>query len=189
MKREIYQRYCIDRGIKQLNLQDDDIIIISDVDEIPEKESIIRYSNLNYKKPISLLQKNHYYYFNCVEKNEEWIGSVISRKKNISTIQEIRNNRFQYDKFKNGGWHFSYLGGVDRIITKLKSFAHSEYNDEKFLNTQFLSEKIDEGEDILDRGKKFIFFDIELFSNFYPDYLLKNKEKFNKYIKPIKLNI
>lgn len=170
-----------------LNSNDDDIILISDIDEIPNKDIFQRYKTKYYPEPISLIQKNHYYYFNCKSvKPDDWYGSVVVSKKRLNTPQEIRDNRMVYNRMKNGGWHFSYLGGVKNIVHKIVSFAHGEFNKPQFVNIDKLEKAIEQGEDIFDRNLKYIFFNIEDFKSEYPDYLVDNLLKYNQNIKEIK---
>lgn len=65
-------------------------------------------------------QNLFYYYLNCKSKGK-WYGSVISKYKNIQTIQKLRDLRMMLPCVKNAGWHFSYLGGVEKIKIKLNS--------------------------------------------------------------------
>ena len=70
-----------------------------------------------------------------------WIGSRITKKKYLSSMQELRNLKFKKYPFWridkrnlqiiNGGWHFSFLQTPDEILNKIRSFSHGEFNDEK----------------------------------------------------------
>ncbi|MBP6313104.1 MAG: hypothetical protein KA408_12590, partial [Flavobacteriales bacterium] len=75
----------------------------------------------------------------------------------------------------NGGWHFSYLGGVDRIIQKIESFAHAEYNEPKYKDRAALEKAIAAGEDIF--GRDFQYASIPIDSTF-PQYIQHNKARF-----------
>ena len=79
----------------------------------------------------------------------------------------------------DGGWHFSYMGGVQRVIKKLESFAHSEYNKPEFKDPGKIENAIREGKDIF--GRDFIYRLVEI-DETYPGYLLKNRNKFGSYI-------
>ena len=148
------------RGIS--NCKPDDIIMISDVDEIPDPDIVsgllhnkvdclinehfgIRSISRQIKRlesvygenwyeinkscrnileygPLVLNQKFYYYYMNC-ECNEPWYGTVVCLFKNISNPQLLRNQRNRLPFIKNAGWHFSYLGGKDRILEKLNAIV------------------------------------------------------------------
>ena len=92
-----------------------------------------------------------------------WIGSRITKKKYLTSMQELRNLKFKkypfwrIDKINyqilNGGWHFSYLQTPEQILNKIKSFSNGEYNNEN-LNLKNIEIKILKNEDIFDRGFK-----------------------------------
>ena len=182
---EQHQRNSLIRGIEDASSED--LIILSDSDEIPDLTKLIEINN--NKKFIAFSQKMFMYKMNLQNIEESnWIGSKITKKKNITTMQNLRNLKFKkypfwrFDK-KNlqtirGGWHFSFLQTPEQILKKIKSFSHGEFN-MKNVNEKNIEEKILKNQDIFGRGitlKK-----IELDSS-YPNYILKNKEKFSKWI-------
>ena len=80
----------------------------------------------------------------------------------------------------NGGWHFSFLGGVERIIEKLEAFSHVEYNKKEFKDPSKIKEAINRGEDILGRGFRYRFIPLD---STFPEYLLNNMEKYRHLIR------
>jgi beta-1,4-mannosyl-glycoprotein beta-1,4-N-acetylglucosaminyltransferase len=135
--RENYQRDCIDQGLNQS--KDDDLIIISDVDEIPNLETI----NLENKNEFFLFeQKMLYYKLNLIYENFIWYGSKACRKnklKNPQWLRNIKNKKYsklrvdilfsekKYSNIKfinNGGWHFTNIKKPKEIFTKMNSFLH-----------------------------------------------------------------
>jgi beta-1,4-mannosyl-glycoprotein beta-1,4-N-acetylglucosaminyltransferase len=76
---------------------------------------------------------------------------------------------------ENGGWHFSYLGGVQMIINKLEAFAHAEYNKDEYKDPQKIEEALKDGKDIF--GRDFHYKVVQL-NNTFPDFILQNKEKY-----------
>ena len=102
------------------------------------------------------------YKLNLQNINESnWIGSKITKKKNITTMQNLRNLKFKEYPFwrldkKNlqiikGGWHFSYLQTPKQILKKIKSFSHGEYNDD-IISEKIIEKKILKNEDIFGRN-------------------------------------
>ena len=181
---EQHQRNSLIKGIK--NASDDDLIILSDSDEIPD---LTKLSKINNKKFIAFSQKMFMYKLNLQNVDESnWIGSKITKKKNIRSMQELRNLKFKrypfwrIDKFNQqiiqGGWHFSYLQKPLQILNKIKSFSHGEYYNEN-LNEKIIKKKILNNEDIFSRNKKLLKVDID---NTYPEYIIKNKDKFKDWI-------
>lgn len=80
---------------------------------------------------------------------------------------------------RDGGWHFSYLGGVDKIIEKLESFSHVEYNNPTFKDRARIEAAISRGEDIFGRDFRYRFVPID---GSYPQYILAHRERFAKFI-------
>ena len=182
---EQHQRNFLIKGIE--NALPDDLIILSDSDEIPDLSKI---KDINKKKKfVAFSQKMYMYKLNLQNIEESnWIGSRITKKKYISSMQSLRNLKFKnysfwrLDKYNfqiiNGGWHFSFLQTPQQILKKVKSFSHGEFNNEN-INEKIIEKKIINNEDIFGRGitlKK-----VELDSN-YPDYILNNKNDFLKWI-------
>ncbi len=184
---EQHQRNSILKGLK--NAEEDDLIILSDVDEIPDLNKLNRF---NKNKYAVFSQKMFMYKINFLNlKENNWHGSRVCLKKNLKSPQWLRNLKFKeypfwrIDKIRNlqiikeGGWHFSYLQTPENISKKIQSFAHGEFNKSHLISLENIYSKIQKGQDIFDRGynlKK-----IELDSSF-PNYILENKEKLKKWI-------
>ena len=147
--REFAQRDQARRAL--VNCTPDDIIIISDVDEIPSKESILRYRIKN--GIMALSQKMCYYYLNCSH-NEPWnMGKVMPYSMLTETLSNFRwFNKKSYPLLENAGWHFSYMGGVKRVKEKIESFSHQEFNSSEYTAEEILAKRIENGEDIFGRG-------------------------------------
>lgn len=178
-------------AIKNINylLENDDIILVSDLDEIPNPKVI---KNLKLEnEPFSLEMLLHYYFLNCqnIGDSRWWSGTVITNGKLFkqTTPQTLRNNRDNYKKIKNAGWHFSYLGGVEKIKHKIQSFAHQEYNKEEFLNDEELLNFVINGKDIFNRqGEIFLF----VTPHFYPKKLQQIIKKYPHLLYyPLKMNL
>jgi beta-1,4-mannosyl-glycoprotein beta-1,4-N-acetylglucosaminyltransferase len=185
---EQYQRNSLTRGLK--NCQDNDLIILSDVDEIP---NLNKLSSFNKKKKYAVFsQKMFNYKINLFNKTESnWHGSKICLKKYFKTPQWLRNLKFKqypfwrldkprnYQIIENGGWHFAYLQSPENISKKIKSFAHGEFNKENFSSANNIEEKIKTGKDIFDR--KISYEKVEIDSSF-PKYILDNRGKYKDWI-------
>lgn len=121
---ENYQRNCIMRGLTE-HAEAGDKIIISDIDEIPNTEVIT--TNLSNPNWVTFRQKLFYYYVNC-EQNCEWNGPIMATYGSFSTPQQLRDiGRSGYNTQPNGGWHYSFMGGAERIKLKVESIAESHY--------------------------------------------------------------
>ena len=182
---EQHQRNSLMEGIS--NASPDDLIILSDSDEIPD---LTKIKNINdNKKFVAFSQKMFMYKLNLQNLEESnWIGSRMTKKKYIKSMQDLRNLKFKKYPFwridkKNlqtieGGWHFSFLQTPEQILNKIKSFSHGEFNINN-VNEKIIEEKILKNEDIFGRGIKL---KKTLLDSSYPSYILENKEKFSKWI-------
>jgi len=183
---ERHQRNSIAKGLK--NADENDLIIISDVDEIPDLNKL----NLFDKKKYAVFsQKMFNYKINLLNETEsDWHGSKICLKKNLKSPQWLRNLKFKKYPFwridksrnlqiiENGGWHFAYLQSTENISKKIKSFAHGEFNKPNFSNEKKIKEKINMGKDIFDRNISYRKVQID---STFPKYIIENKEKFKKW--------
>jgi beta-1,4-mannosyl-glycoprotein beta-1,4-N-acetylglucosaminyltransferase len=164
-----------------MNCKDDDVIIIADADEIISPSAIHLYQQNPYKRPKALTQKAYYYWMNCLV-SQNCAAPVITdyaSLKNYNRLSHIRLARDSFDRMYRGGWHFAYLGGVDRIIQKIKAFAHSEFNNPEFLERSRLEKIINEGANLFD-GNDGVFVPLD---KSFPAYLLQNQAKFAQYLK------
>ncbi|QDK37685.1 N-acetylglucosaminyltransferase [Bdellovibrio sp. NC01] len=187
-----HQKEQIKQGLK--NCKPDDVIIISDVDEIPRPELVTKYANT---PEIKVFQQRLYYYFlNCfVKKYPEpieyyngympWQGTVMMHYKDLKTVQKARLNRGQRKNSKNliiipeGGWHFSYLGGVKKVIEKIEAYAHTEHNLQDFKDAKRIEEVIRKGGSLYGQELDSEFVQID--ENF-PKYLQNHKDKYSQLI-------
>lgn len=174
--RENFHRNYILTGLKDAKLSD--VIYIGDIDEIPRKEI---FSIFKPEYGVSIVaQRLSYYFVNCVH-DAPWARAQIMTKE---TLMMSSPNTIRYEHvpsiIHNGGWHFSYLGGVDKIIEKIEAYSHSEFNDAKFKDKKHLEECLKTGKDFLCReGLKFT---IQPLDDSYPKYLLENQKKFKHLI-------
>jgi beta-1,4-mannosyl-glycoprotein beta-1,4-N-acetylglucosaminyltransferase len=166
---------------------DEDIILIGDLDEIPLPEAIERLKQIPYNAfPISLSLLFHYYYMNCqnVGFEREWNGTVAVKGKLFKNDlpQTFRDNRNVYQRFLNAGYHWSYLGGVEKIRNKIESFAHTEFNRPEILSEENIVRSIENGEDIFNRpGVKYKFVGLEE----YPEKVRNLMSKYSMFIKQL----
>jgi beta-1,4-mannosyl-glycoprotein beta-1,4-N-acetylglucosaminyltransferase len=152
---ENFQRNSINEGIKKLNLQKSDLIIISDLDEIINpnillnlKNGIIDINNGGY----SLLQDFYYYNLNTKHQDLWRLNKIVTYEKYLtSTPQDIRMNN-DLPCLENGGWHLSYFGNKDFIKNKLKEFSHQELNNSYYTNDKYIDDKINNNEDLFNRN-------------------------------------
>lgn len=138
--------------------------------------------------PISMDQQRHDYYFDWVSATK-WQGSILTRRKNLTTPQDLRNLRTFYPRVPNGGWHFSWMGGVDKVIEKMSSIVDGNEllvkSGGKFADKEYVKKAMLEGADIFQRADwQYSLYDvnqinlpyIQEFVKKYPHFLLKNDQ-------------
>lgn len=145
-EREAYQRDFILHGLQ--DCADDDLILVSDVDEVFRAETIARLAETG-STTIRSLSFDHRVYFLNSRGSRHWLGPVAMpyRALRYLTPTQIRSlAHFEepgFDFVMNGGWHLSWLGGYDAVKTKLAAYAHKEialkYSDMKNLEEDFKS--------------------------------------------------
>jgi beta-1,4-mannosyl-glycoprotein beta-1,4-N-acetylglucosaminyltransferase len=186
-KRERFQRNCIEIGIKKLNLHPYDLILISDIDELPNKQiikdlndsqsiseekistttleifpyvlnTVLKIGGKVKKYPIIikllyyiLIKKsneptvfrmyNFHYFLNYKEIDSFWPGVMCVEANFLKRFspQDVRNLRnFPLRFINNAGWHFTFLGGKEKIKDKLRSFSHQEYNIPEIMSDEYI---------------------------------------------------
>ena len=201
--RENGQRNFISYGLNKAD--DNDIILISDVDEIPNLENI----NFNeIKNKIILFKQEMFYYkFNLKLPNLIWTGTKACSKKNLINPQWLRNikdkkysffrldlvfSKTKYSNIKfinNGGWHFSNIKTAKEIEIKLKSYLHHREFDVNPMTTKEIENiivnkqaiydlKVDKKVNKIGDGSKLENYPL----NKLPKYLQKNINKYEKWI-------
>ena len=194
--RENFQRNYLYKEINRFN--DDDLIIISDLDEIPNLE------NFSYEAKITFFeQKMFFYKLNLVQKNFIWYGSRACKKKDLRSPQWLRNiksrkyplwkinilfSKIKHNNvnfIKNGGWHFSNIKLAKDIDYKMKNYLHHLEYEESGLKIEDVEKIISEKRVIYDLGadkrvKKWNSSTnlITEDEKFLPEYIKVNKKKF-----------
>lgn len=193
--RENFQRNQINRGIEDAN--NDDLIIISDLDEIPDPNKIRLFKK---EMKFAVFKQLHFYYKLNLhsQKNPYWYGSRICVKKYLKSPQWLRDLKFKkrpfwrIDKMRlnniidDGGWHFCNLKEPKKLLYKYQNlcetndpYVFKEKIDEKYLNIDEIEKRIRNGQDIIGRDENYDA--IELDARF-PDYIIKNKNQFKDWI-------
>jgi len=171
--RERHQRNAIMRVLA--NCDPDDVIMISDVDEIPRSLTIAPILSNLCSGSTALHQTLNTYYINWQCTNMNWYGTKILRRKDISTPSQDRFHTKATCYIENGGWHFGYVGGVDRIKQKIKAYAHQEFAVPEILEgIENRLAKIADG-----IGRQYKYEIIPVNEENTPKYILENLEKFD----------
>lgn len=151
---ENHQRNCINLGLQQLILREDDLIMITDVDEIPDPRTLTRIKSGEIPITFHILMMDLYYYNLCTRFETKWyhpkIISYQEYTRSGKSCSELRLSATQYI-ISNGGWHLSYFGSPLFIQNKTKVFSHQEFNNETNNDLSVIQERILKGTDIYHR--------------------------------------
>lgn len=213
------QRDAIAHGLS--DAVPDDLIMISDLDEIPApdvfahlqenkislmvpyfppdgdkkfffRSRLTETSTVGYleHRAVVLAQMPHIYYFDLVNRGT-WQGTILVKRKNLTTPQKLRELRNHLPRILNGGWHFSYMGGVDRVIDKMNSIVDGNAlvvaSGGKLTNRAHVEKAITTGGDIYGRkNSEYRFYDareirlpyIDEFLRKYPHFLREPEKHF-----------
>ncbi len=110
------------------------------------------------KSFVALGQNLHQYHFDRMS-NEPWFGTILTKRKNLTTPQNLRNARNDIPFILNGGRHFSYMGGTQRVIKKMTSVVEGSkrvvQSGGKLIDKRLVEEAIANDTDIYGRRKDF----------------------------------
>ena len=201
-ERDKFQKNQLIRGMA--GCKPDDIVIFSDVDEIPNPETLQEIlKDFDPSKIYHLAQRMFYCFLNMEEVSgnllsitgefpqvtrRQWLGTKICSfgnlpREGIVYLREVSPEDPRSVRVADGGWHFGYMGGerdvAKRIGVKVQAAAHQEYNKSRYLN-----EAVDRllcGEDIFGRNARFVQVPID---ETYPKYLREHQEEYAFLIAP-----
>lgn len=196
--RDTFQKNAVTRGLA--GCTDEDIIIFSDLDEIPNPDKIREIlNNFRNDKIYHFAQRLFYCYLNMEEVSgkllsyagefegvarRKWIGSKmlsykLLREQNL-LLGELRfpERKEIGIRVEDGGWHFGYMGGHGerdirrRVQEKVVSAAHQEYNSRHVLSQ--VTDQIKEGKDIFGRDAQFVRCEID---ETFPQYIREHQKE------------
>ena len=190
---DIFQRNQINRGL--INAAPDDIIMVSDLDEVIRAEAVDSMRNddddvniWGLRMPLFNFKFN--YMLTTADKYTVW--GMATRKKYMVPADEFRRQRFNlvnfpYDYKGNGvrlvehaGWQWTYLGDTDFARNKIKSFAHTETNIPEIIDNLNVERSVEHGDGI-GYSPDYRFAAVKL-DEYFPKIIRDNLEKYQKYI-------
>ena len=159
--KRIEQSYeVLQKGINEA--EENDLILLSDNDEIPNLESI---KFKNSKKDILIFRQLFFYYkFNLLNDTMFWYGTKACKKKKLISMPWLRNIKnkkyplWRLDTFfsnkkytsldivEDGGWHFTNLKSPEDLLEKMKNFGHHNEFDKSGLGLEDIRKKIENHE-------------------------------------------
>jgi len=187
--RENGQRNFINYGIDKIKdeLTDDDLICISDLDEIPDRNMLNSLKSMEIKNDFvyNFNVKLYYYNLNCRSKGICIYPRMTNYYTYINKFDRKPNSirRYGDDNYKitieQGGWHLSYFGDIEFIKNKIREFAHQEHNNQHYLNDEKIMHQIKTQGDLYFRSGGESDFEYVAFEN--NNYLPENYEELIKF--------
>lgn len=182
---EAIQRDAIMEGLDSATSED--VICISCVDEIYSNSIFSDLGNNLIELPVLVDLKLFYFYLNgqCTGSASVFPCPVITRRAMLgNSIHQYWSDRYDYERYPFGGWHFSFLGGAHCIKEKIEAYSHQEYDNDFYKSEERLEQVIANGGDIFERKGVGEVEYVQLDDSF-PDYVLQNLGKYAHLIKPV----
>lgn len=148
----------------------EDIILHSDIDEIPSREALEDLGTL----PAVFEQDFYYYNINCPRKRH-WLGTCAVRADyNISDIRTLRGKRREMRTIKNGGWHLSFFMTPEDMKTKLESYCHfGQWGKPPYTDRNYILDHVKQNKIFLKKEEKG-----ETLQGNLPDYFMQELKKY-----------
>ena len=147
--KEYYQRNAIALGLDLA--EPEDIIIISDADEIVRADIIKETALLELPSRLDVTQYFWNFNWQVPYHCNQGARPVIARRSDLDLFcaQELR--AMVLPVIPNGGWHFSFFSEPAKVQNKIESFAHTEFDLEQYKNNKNIVYRIENGIDPFDR--------------------------------------
>lgn len=163
--------------------QDNDVILVSDLDEIPKAEVLETLRNCVFPPILRLSTRLYYYSYQYLfDDKEYWPYPQATFYAGNKTVlpQVLRNNGTDHNmpEILNAGWHCSYcFKRLEDLVTKIHSSPHTEVDKPEYNNRASIFHNVRHGLDLFNRSDKPF---IKIIDNpDVPEYLKFNREKFN----------
>jgi len=188
---ENFQRNYIKKGLEHfktcgIQLQGSDIVMISDVDEIPNPNAI-QYviDNRDDVHALAFDMQFHAYFVNFSSPNKGWIGTMATKMETLEFIepQDLRNAKDSAPRIGNAGWHLSWLGGYEKVYDKLVSCIEP-FDKTTVPSKEDLKQRFEDRVLAANGGQFHLISDddsvplIVIEDSKIPNYLVQNKEKY-----------
>jgi hypothetical protein len=189
--REKYQRYSLIKGLE--DREPDDIIITSDLDEIPRADAIaaIKEDENNWDRYILTIPMFQYKinYMKIYDIHKQ-PNIMVTRSRCYTHPQQEREYTFPWIRkpddlvfIDHAGWHFTYFGDNNNAITKIQNFAHTETDTPEMISKHnidwFVQNKC--GHHGPTHPEKFEYVKVD---DYFPECITKNIERWQHMIIP-----
>uniref|UniRef100_A0A7N0T7G6 Uncharacterized protein n=1 Tax=Kalanchoe fedtschenkoi TaxID=63787 RepID=A0A7N0T7G6_KALFE len=147
---EAYQRVALDQLLRAAGIKDDDLLIMSDVDEIPSGHTVNLLRWCNDIPPILHLQlRNYLYSFEFHHDDSSWRASIHRYQKGKTRYAHYRQSDLL---LADSGWHCSFcFRRISEFTFKMRAYSHSDrIRFQHFLNPKRIQDVICKGADLFD---------------------------------------
>ena len=159
-ERERFQRQELMRGLEKLDLSPEDLVIVSDVDEIPDRAAVGKLAADGIDSIAALEQDLYHYDLRCIQEGQpKWTRAVVMTWAHLTGArQRCLNTREEPEitpLVASGGWHLSSFGGAEAVREKISACCHGEEDlgpQEQTRDVGEVGERIQRGEDLYRRG-------------------------------------
>ncbi len=180
---DFFQRECIRRALLLKTPDDSDLILLSDLDEIPNPKMILSVLNAREFNTLKCFKQLEFCYYLNYFHNAEWLGTCsffygTFKNHSLNAIRFAlkRDEGLKPDVINDGGWHFTSIGSVSKIVNKVQNWGHREFNNAFYL--WLIKYNVFHGNDIFRRKNFGKLTYLELSDHRFPEYLRCNSEKF-----------
>ncbi len=194
------QRNYLINGL--FDAQDDDWIMVSDIDEIPNPSKFMTFSPKFIRGDFEQMYLS--YYFNNLWLGEgggsdKWYGTKVTTYRQLinffKDVNSVRNFKSRgifrslkrwFFKKKNvqiietGGWHFTWILSLENIVAKVRATAHTELDIPQFNDVEYIRERIDQGFDFHKENSRYARVNLDL--DHFPKYLVDHQDEYNQFI-------
>jgi beta-1,4-mannosyl-glycoprotein beta-1,4-N-acetylglucosaminyltransferase len=201
---ENYQRNYLMNGLS--DAVDDDWIMVSDLDEIPNPAVIEKFNPKKYVR--ASLEQFHYVYFlnnMALKGGKPWMIDVVkittfkALKDIFKCPNDLRNFKssgifrglkknwvkyFRTQLIKNGGWHFTWMGGVEKILEKMDAMAHQELNLSEYKNADIIKQRIYSGLEAIPSWNPSVSYQVVSAKENMPDFICTHKYDYEDLLLP-----
>ena len=148
-----YHRECIHIALDKF-CEEEDIILLSDLDEIPPFEIVKKLKHKKNLKDFSVFVQHEFQYFLNNYAGSNWYGTIVSPYRLIKeySLNKLRKDSRRFKVLANAGYHFTSIGNKKSIINKIESWGHQEFNHK--IIKENIEENIKNGKDIFYRIKR-----------------------------------
>lgn len=145
---------------------------------------LVRHGRSLFKRHhprVTVLEQRMYYYFlNCACVNRPWWpGTRLAFFRDFTSGYDLR--RWGGTRVPDAGWHFSFMGGVERIRAKIAAYAHQEYNRAEYTDPAELARRIGPGQDLFGDGTRLEWVDLDAS---FPGFVRENPDRFSAWLGP-----